>query len=59
MLNVKDRALLHAYQPLEVHSSDIEATKFIANLKNPIDQCKFCPEQYNGEQIWAKLKNKK
>ncbi len=58
ILNDEDRALLHAYQPLEVHSSDIEATKFIANLKNPIDQCKFCPEQYNGDQIWAKLKNK-
>ncbi len=52
-LSTEDRELLHSYQPLSIEDSKAE---FIAKLTDPIDQCKFCPEQYNGDQIYAKQK---
>jgi organic radical activating enzyme len=56
-LSPADHKLLHSYKPLEITNSDQEVQTFVDNLKNPIDQCRFCPEQYNGNQIWSQLKN--
>lgn len=52
-LSAEDRALLTSYRPLSIDDSKAE---FIAKLGEPIPQCKFCPAQYNGEQIYAKQK---
>jgi len=53
-LSTEDRVLLGGYQPLSI--TDTNKAEFIANLDKPIDQCKFCPEVYNGDQIAAQLK---
>lgn len=52
-LSPEDHKLLHSYRPLSIEDSKAE---FISKLTDPIAQCKFCPEQYNGEQIYAKQK---
>lgn len=52
-LSNSDRELLNSYRPLSIEDSKHE---FIANLNNPIDQCRFCPAQYNGDQIAAQHK---
>jgi len=52
-LSLSDRELLNSYQPLSVEDSKAE---FVAKLNDPIPQCKFCPESYNGQQIYAQLK---
>jgi hypothetical protein len=52
-LSTEDRALMNRYTPLSITDSDNAKTNFINNLKNPIPQCKFCPEKYNGDQIFA------
>lgn len=53
-LSAEDSLLLHSYQPLSV--TDSNAAEFIAALNDPIPQCKFCPEVYHGDQIYAKQK---
>lgn len=55
-LSSEDRALMKAYRPLSIDASPEERAKFIAELPNQIDQCKFCPEVYNGQQIFAQEK---
>ena len=37
----------------------MDLVEFIDNLNMPIEQCRFCPEKYNGTQIFTELKNKK
>ena len=56
-LDDEERKLMHSYQPLTLEHTAEEKEQFIKNLSNPIDQCRFCPEEYNGDQIWA-LKKK-
>lgn len=53
-LNTEDSALLNSYRPLTI--TDNNKAEFIAALSDPIPQCKFCPEVYNGDQIYAKQK---
>jgi hypothetical protein len=49
----QDRLLMNNYSALTV-DADIESKKeFIKELPNAIPQCKFCPETYNGKQIFA------
>lgn len=55
-LSTEDRQLLTGYKPLQISHSWEEKQRFVNNLDQPIDQCKFCPEQYNGDQIWAQQK---
>ena len=55
-LSDADRALMTGYIPLEIIASDTDKLNFVDNLTNPIDQCKFCPESYNGVQIFAEEK---
>jgi organic radical activating enzyme len=52
-LTDKDLNIMQSYRPLSVTDSAITKTKFLNELSNPIPQCKFCPEVYNGEQIFS------
>jgi hypothetical protein len=53
LLSDQDINLLNEYAPLSVTDSDEQIADFVANLPNEIPQCKFCPEEYHGEQIFA------
>lgn len=55
-LSDEDRELLHSYRPLHIEDSVEVKQKFISNLNRPIDQCRFCPEKYLGNQIFAQHK---
>ena len=52
-LSDEDRVLMNSYRPLSVTDSEETKVNFINNLKNSIPQCKFCPEEYHGEQLFA------
>ena len=56
-LSTADRELMLSYRPLNITDSDVVKQQFVNNLTQPIDQCRFCPEQYNGDQIFALQKN--
>jgi len=55
-LSEQDRALMNAYRSLSIDDSTEFKQQFVNNLPNSIDQCRFCPEHYNGDQIWAEEK---
>lgn len=55
-LSPEDRELMLDYKPLAITATPEEKEKFIAKLPDMIDQCKFCPEVYNGVQIFAQEK---
>jgi hypothetical protein len=55
-LTADDRALLYSYRPLEISDNIGVKKKFIDNIDQAIDLCKFCPEVYHGDQIWAQEK---
>jgi len=50
-ISPQDYELLKKYQPLTVEHNDKDFKRFIDNIENPIDQCKFCPEFYTTEKI--------
>lgn len=52
-LSAEDENLMSNYIPLNYDDSVEVKRNFIKNLKNPIPQCKFCPEVYIGDQIFA------
>jgi len=49
----EDRDLLLNYQPLLSTASKDETEKFLAEIKNPIPQCKLCPDKLNREKFSA------
>jgi hypothetical protein len=55
-LNESDRQLMSGYRPLQISDSLDTKQQFVSNLNKPIDQCRFCPEVYDGEQIYAQHK---
>jgi hypothetical protein len=55
-LSPQDRELMLSYRPLSITDTPEEKKNFIAKLPDVIDQCKFCPEVYNGAQIFAQEK---
>jgi organic radical activating enzyme len=55
-LTNEDRDLMLSYRPLNINDSTEVKQQFVANLEQPIDQCRFCPEQYHGDQIFAQHK---
>jgi len=55
-LSAEDRKLMNSVEYLSVVDDNITKKSFIDNIKNPIPQCKFCPEQYCGEQIFSQEK---
>lgn len=52
-LDVQDRHLLTNYKPLRLDDSQEDKIAFLENIKKPIAACRFCPEVYIGDQIWA------
>lgn len=56
-LSEQDRNLMNNVRALAVTDDFAKQQEFITNIKNPIPQCKFCPEVYNGKQIFAIKKN--
>lgn len=52
----QDRTILYGYQPATLDMTDDEIQKFIKNLGNHIDQCKFCPEHYQWKKIESQVK---
>jgi len=57
VLSPEDQALMLGYQPLQVTDSLEVKKEFVKNLSNPIPQCRFCPEEYHGKQIFAEPKS--
>lgn len=55
VLNIssQDRELIYSYHPGSVDQSWQELANFINNIKQPIPQCKFCPEQYQVTEFSA------
>ena len=43
--------IMHGYRPGTVTQTDAELEIFLENLKDPIDQCRFCPENYQLSHI--------
>lgn len=52
-LSDEDRNLMLDPPRLTIDQSKEEKISFLSNIKNPIPQCKFCPEVYHGEQIFS------
>ena len=52
-LSTADRQLISQTPRLSIDDSFEFKSEFIKNLKDPIPQCKFCPEAYNGKQIFS------
>lgn len=57
-LSDSDRELLMSYQPLSVTDSDDRIKSFVDNIRKPIPQCKFCPEQFDSKITHAEHGNK-
>jgi hypothetical protein len=55
-LSAEDRRLMLSYRPLRIDDDITVKQQFISDLTRPIDQCRFCPEQYIGDQIFAQQK---
>ncbi len=55
-LDDHSRTMINAYKSLKITDTYEDKKKFIENLDQPIDQCRFCPETYQGQQIYAQEK---
>jgi len=55
-LSPEDRQLINSYVPLSITDSTETKQAFLNNLPNSISMCKFCPESYQGQQIFAEEK---
>jgi organic radical activating enzyme len=49
----QDRALLNSYRPLTPAELPTRLSEFLAHIDDPLEQCKFCPEQHDYKKIWA------
>jgi hypothetical protein len=56
VLSPADQELMAGYQPLTIDATSQQKQEFLNNLPNAIPQCRFCPEEYHGEQIFAEEK---
>lgn len=56
-LNEDDRQLMLSTGFLSVDDSQEVKKHFIKNIENSIPQCKFCPDEYHGQQIFSQLKS--
>lgn len=52
-LTDQDRLLINNYRALSIDDDNSTKKEFLDNLENPIDMCKFCPQEYHGQQIFA------
>jgi len=55
-LDPTDRELINAVPSLGIEHSEQQKREFLIQLDRPIPQCKFCPESYQGQQIFAQEK---
>lgn len=53
LLSDHDRNLMENYRPLHIDDDIGTRINFLQQLSDPIPQCKFCPEVYHGEKIFA------
>lgn len=51
-LSDADHELIYSYEAGNIENLD-KLSEFINNLDQPLPQCKFCPESYNNQQIFA------
>lgn len=58
-LSDADRELLNSYQTAKPNMQHSELKYFFDNIKNPIEQCKFCPENYDIKEITSGTKKEK
>ena len=57
-LSDSDRALLNSYQPLSAAEYATRGAQFLAELNQPLPQCKFCPESIEYKnRLFAVTKN--
>jgi len=56
VLSPEDKELMLSYRPMKINDTDEFKKEFIKNLPNSIPQCKFCPEEYHGKQIYSEEK---
>jgi organic radical activating enzyme len=52
-LSPERRAIMLSYPGLDIDQTTEEKYQFVQELSNPIAQCQFCPETYQGQQIAA------
>ena len=57
-LSSDDYQLMHKYQPLAINDNPEVKELFLKHIRDPIPQCRFCPEEYHGKQIFAQEKKK-
>jgi organic radical activating enzyme len=55
-LSDNDRELINSVASLGLEHSKEQKQQFLAQIDQPIPQCKFCPESYQGQQIFAQEK---
>jgi organic radical activating enzyme len=55
----QDRELLASYQPMTVDRWSQHHQAWLAELHEPIAQCKFCPETFEQQTIWPLVKHAK
>lgn len=56
VLSEEDRKLIKNVKSICVEDSFSTKQEFLQKIKDPIPQCKFCPEVYHGDQIFAQEK---
>jgi MoaA/NifB/PqqE/SkfB family radical SAM enzyme len=52
-----DRNLIQSYKSLSLDDTNVRKKEFFDTIRDTIDQCKFCPENYQGHEIHAEFKN--
>jgi uncharacterized Fe-S cluster-containing radical SAM superfamily protein len=55
-LTPEQRKIMEAVPYIDINHNTEQKQKFINNILNPIDQCRFCPSKYIGDQIFAQEK---
>jgi uncharacterized Fe-S cluster-containing radical SAM superfamily protein len=55
-LTPEQRASIEAVPYIDINHNTEQKQVFIDNILNPIEQCKFCPSEYHGDQIYAQEK---
>lgn len=56
LLSPEDQDLMMGYLPMTINDTDQQKQEFVNNLPNAIPQCRFCPDEYHGKQIYAEEK---
>lgn len=55
-LDQHDLALINSYEPATIDMSMPTLKQWIADLDQPMPQCKFCPESYQMSEIFSEAK---